>query len=278
VTRNADAAALDRWREYVAERSGMELTGARSRALASAVAVRTAAAGYASTEAYFCALALPTGAAEWEKLVAALLNGDTRFNRDPAALAAFARVLPELAAARSNERELKLWSAGCSAGQEAYSLALACRAEPMLAGWRFEILGTDLSATALERATASAYSAAELSDVPDGVRRRYFAPHGDKFRATDELRTGVRFEPHDLLNGPDHGPRDAIFCQNVLIYYRRPARAAIVRRLQAALAPHGFLFLGPGEALGLSLDGLEPLNCPDACVYRRAAERSQRVT
>jgi chemotaxis methyl-accepting protein methylase len=271
VAHTADAAALDRWREYVAERSGMELTGARQRALASAVAARTAAAGFASAEAYFCALALPTGAAEWDQLVAALLNGDSRFNRDPAALAAFARLLPELSDARANERELKLWSAGCSAGQEAYSLALACRAEPRLAGWRLDVLGTDLSARALERATAGAYSAAELADVPDGVRRRYFAPHGEKFRATDELRTGVRFEPHDLQNGPNRGPRDAIFCQNVLIYYRRPARANIVRRLAAALAPHGLLFLGPGEALGLNLDGLKPLDCPDACVYRRAA-------
>ncbi len=278
MTGTASAAALDRWREYVAERSGMELTGPRERALATAVAVRTAATGFASTEAYFRALTLPTGAGEWGQLVAALLNGDSRFNRDPAALAAFARVLPELAAALAAERELRLWSAGCSAGQEAYSLALACRAEPRLAGWRIDVLGTDLSATALARATASAYTAAELADVPDGLRRRYFAPHGDKFRASNELRTGVRFEPHDLLNGPDRGQRDAIFCQNVLIYYRRPARAAIVRRLGAALAPHGFLFLGPGEALGLTLDGLEPLNCPDACVYRRAAERSQRVT
>lgn len=268
----ASTAALDRWREYVAERSGMELTGARERALASAVAVRTAAAGFPSAEAYFCALARPTGAAEWEKLVAALLNGDSRFNRDPAALAAFARVLPELAERRARERELKLWSAGCSAGQEAYSLALACRAEPLLAGWRCEILGTDLSATAVARATASAYGAAELADLPDGVRRRYFAPHGDKFRATDELRTGVRFEPHDLQTGPNRGPRDAIFCQNVLIYYRRPARLEIVNRLAAALAPHGFLFLGPGEALGLKVDGLEPLNWPDACAFRRAAE------
>ncbi|AWM35656.1 Chemotaxis protein methyltransferase [Gemmata obscuriglobus] len=268
-------AEFARWRESVEERSGMSLGGARARVLGEVAAARARACGFAAPAEYARHLAACPAAPEWDRLLDGLLNGDTRFFRDPAAFAALTGFA--LPAARERRRReggarVALWSAGCSTGPEAYSLGIACLSDPGLAGWQVEVVGTDRSPAALERARAGCYRAHELAAVPPGVLRRFFEAAPAGYRVGPDLRAVTRFEPCDLLGGgPARPPQDVIFCQNVLIYYRPEARGEILRRLTAALAPGGCLVLGPAEALGLDTPGLELVRLPDAWLYRRTA-------
>lgn len=262
---------FDRLREYVENRSGMEFAGVRERVLVEAIARRVTATRQ-TVAAYTRSLGGSCGDAEWERLLDQLLNRDTRFFRDPPALAALTGLaLPRLRERRREEGidRLSLWSAGCSTGQEAYSLAMTCLAEPELVGWRLAVLGTDVSGPALARAEAGVYRAHAIADVPEGTRRRFFVPHDAGYQIVPGVREVVRFQPHDLLTGSPPPPQDVIFCQNVLIYYRPDHRTEIVRRLTATLAPGGFLFLGAAEAVGLPTPGLELLRLEDGWVYQK---------
>ena len=267
------AAELVLWREYAERRSGMAFDGPRARVLAGAVADRARAGGHATATAYYHHLAARPDAGEWDALFDRLLNGDSTFFRDGPAFAALRRrVLPELRERRRAEGadRLALWSAGCSRGQEAYSLAVACLLDDPHRAWRVRVTGTDVSRACLARAAAGAYRAFEVRSVPAPVLCRYFAPAGADYRVAPAVRAAVEFVEFDLL-GPRVGPcrQDVVFCQNVLIYYRADRRAEIVRRLTEALAPGGYLFLGAGEALGVATAGQEPVRLDDACLFRR---------
>jgi chemotaxis methyl-accepting protein methylase len=263
---------FDHLREYVETRSGMEFAGVRERVLVDAVARRVSATRQPTVAAYVRSLGTPTGEAEWGRLLDQLLNGDTRFFRDPPALATLTGLaLPRLRERRREEGtdRLALWSAGCSTGQEAYSLAMTGLAEPEMVGWRLAVLGTDVSGPALAAAEAGVYRAHAIADVPESFRRRFLVPHDAGYQIGPGVREVVRFQPHDLLTGSTPPPQDVIFCQNVLIYYRPDHRTEIVRRLTATLAPGGFLFLGAAEAVGLPTPGLELFRLEDGWVYQK---------
>lgn len=184
------------------------------------------------------------------------------------------RVLPErLACARREARPLRLWSAGCATGEEAWTLALLLlqlRCGPAEA----EVLGTDRAPEHLQAARAGRYPESAVSRVPLPLRRRYLRSHGDQEEVTAEARSRVRFRLHDLL-----GPRypqgfDVILCRNVLIYYEEVQRRPVLGRLRDSLREGGYLFLGPAEALPSDLEGFEVLRCPqqdgpDDLLYRR---------
>ncbi|WP_439630306.1 CheR family methyltransferase [Gemmata sp.] len=266
--------APDGWRAYVEERSGMAFAGVRARVLGAAVAARAAAAGCGTADAYVRHLAGAAGDAEWHRLLALLLNRDTRFFRDPPALAALTGMaLPELRRRPGGRDRVAVWSAGCSTGQEAYSVAIACLADPGHAGQGVEVLGTDVCRSALARAAVGAYRAHELVGVPPDLKGRFFEPQGGRpgagFRVAPGVRAAVRFERGDLLGGDVPAARDVVFCQNVLIYYRPDRRAEILGRLTRALAPGGYLFLGAAEAVGVPTPGLDLIRLDDAWVYRR---------
>jgi chemotaxis methyl-accepting protein methylase len=261
------------WRELVEDRSGMALGGARARVLADVIESRVRIGRYYSTAAYIRHLMARPEAPEWGVLLDGLLNGDTRFFRDPPAFAALRGwVLPALRERRQREssRRMALWSAGCSTGPEAYSLGITCLSDPGLVDWQVEIVGTDVSGAALGRARTGQYRAHELISVPVDVLRRFFVAVADGHRVGSALRGVVRFEEYDLRAGVPRLPlQDVIFCQNVLIYYQPQRRVEILRHLTAALAPGGCLFLGPAEALGLTTPGLELIRLTDTWLYRR---------
>lgn len=259
------AAEIDLWQAYAEARSGMAFDGPRARVLAAAVAHRAEAGRHPTTLAYYHHLlhsSDPRG--EWEALFGRLLNGETSFFRDGPAFALLAdRLLPELRQ-RQPDRPLALWSAGCSTGQEAYSLALCG-----LAGGPVRVTGTDAGRAALARARAGVYRAHELRALPEWMVGRYFVPAEGGWRVAPAVRAVVEFHQLDLL-APAGPPQDVIFCQNVLIYYRPATRAAIVGRLTETLAPGGYLVLGAADGLGLPTPGLVPVGPGDVCIYGRA--------
>lgn len=160
-----------------------------------------------------------------------------------------AKVLPELKGGR-----VRIWSAGCSSGEEPYTIAMVLREELGEHCSDVRVLATDISSRVLSRAAAGVYDEETLRDVPPQLRARYFdcvefrPPR--RYSVKQELRSLVSFAPLNLMGEwPMHGPFNVIFCRNVMIYFDKPTQENLVDRFYGLLAPGGYLFVGHSESL-----------------------------
>jgi chemotaxis protein methyltransferase CheR len=167
-------------------------------------------------------------------------------------------VLPHLLEHRGNRKSIKVWCAACSSGQEPYSLAMILEEnEARLAGWKIEILATDISQEILVKAEEGRYSQFEVQrGLPIHLLVKYFKKDGDRWQIDDAIRRMVTFKSFNLLDDPSAiGQCDVVFCRNVLIYFDQIMKAKVLARI-AKIMPHdGFLYLGDAESvLGISDD------------------------
>jgi chemotaxis protein methyltransferase CheR len=188
-----------------------------------------------------------------QNVVEALLNNETYFFRDRAPFDTLQRhALPDLAVRRQKSKRLKIWSAGCSTGQEVYSLAMLFAEDaPKWNGWTVDILGTDVSTSCIDRARAGAYSQFEVQRGL-GINQmiKWFEESADGWRAVEALRKPVRFQVHNLLEPTPHpGDFDIVLCRNVLLYLSSEKKALAFERIASAMAPDGWLMLGAGETV-----------------------------
>ncbi|HBH25953.1 MAG TPA: chemotaxis protein CheR [Rhodospirillaceae bacterium] len=185
-------------------------------------------------------------------IVEAMTTNETSFFRDTKPFLALTELLPSLLSNRAEGKALRIWSAACSTGQEAYSIAMtldeALAAKP---GWRYEILGTDIADEVLERARLATYSQFEVQRGLTFQRiMKYFEQDGTSWRLKANLRTPCTFKKANLLEGVTHlGTFDIIFCRNVLIYFNADTKAQVLAKLASRLSPDGILFLGAAEAV-----------------------------
>lgn len=175
-------------------------------------------------------------------------------------------ILPSLLAKRPT---LSVWSAGCSRGQEAYSIAMLL-AEASDAQRPHRILGTDIDQAALDWAQAGGpYNSADMEHVKDNLLARHFSGQNNVYQANSDLRRKVKFRQHNLLTDPIVGRFDLIICRNVVIYFQSEAKKTLYRRFYDALRPGGVLFVGGTEIIPKSASlEFEPLN---VSFYRRQA-------
>lgn len=171
-------------------------------------------------------------------------------------------MLPALLAARTAQRRIRVWCSAAASGQEPYSLAMLVReASDQLAGWRVEILATDIGAEVLDRARAGIYTQFEVQrGLPIMMLVKYFTQVGELWQLTPELRGMVQFKEHNLLHDYARlGVFDVVFCRNVLIYFDQQTKIDVIGRLARAIAPDGYLVLGAAETVvGLS-EAFKPL-------------------
>jgi chemotaxis protein methyltransferase CheR len=169
-------------------------------------------------------------------------------------------VLPQLIAARTAQRRLRIWCGASSSGQEPYCIAMTIRdAFPELASWDVEILGTDISPSMVEKARRGEYSQLEVNrGLPAHMLVRHLTRHGARWAINDDVRSMVRFERMNLATEwAGHGVFDLVFLRNVLIYFDVPTKTSILRRVRRHLAADGFVILGGAEtAVGVD-DALE---------------------
>jgi chemotaxis protein methyltransferase CheR len=185
------------------------------------------------------------------RVVEALLNNETSFFRDPGVYGLLGgAALDRVRRSRADSRKLRIWSAGCSTGQEAYSLAMMIRdADAHWARWSVDIAATDVSDVAVDRARQGRYSQFEIQrGLPVRSMLRWFQQEGDEWVVDARLRRMIRFSSHSLLDPPP-GQFDVILCRNVLMYFAPAVRRAVFDRLHQALAPGGVLMLGAGETV-----------------------------
>lgn len=212
-----------------------------------------------------------------------ICTNETHFFREPAAFDCLHNsIFPEWvedAGDKGRGRTLRVWSAACSTGEEAYSLAMTLLTHfPSTAGWNVEVLATDLSTKALARAATGVWPAEKIGDVPLDYQRKFllkgFGPEKGKIKAADELRQVVRFQRVNLTQEPFAitGPFDLIFCRNVLIYFGWDTKIKVVDSLGKYLTPKGYLFLGHAESLHGVADKLQTV-APKAFPPRNAPLR-----
>jgi chemotaxis protein methyltransferase CheR len=183
-------------------------------------------------------------------VIEALLNHETFFFRDVKPFQLLdERGLGRLHAARAATKRLRIWSAGCSTGQEAYTLAMMIADQAdRWAGWSIEILATDLSPAAIAQARSGRYSQFEIQrGLPIGQMLRRFDQNGVHWHADIKLRSAIRFQTHNLLDAPPPGQFDVILCRNVLLYFSADVRRLVFARMASAIQPDGLLMLGAGE-------------------------------
>ena len=234
-------------------RTGQQLTMNRRWRIETAVASLLRERGIATLDELITILVMGREPALANHVVEALLNNETYFFRDrqPFDLLS-AQALPALAIARADKKRLRIWSAGCSTGQEVYSLSMMFAENPMQwAGWTIDILGTDVSGAVVDRARSGTYTQFEVQRGL-GITQmiRWFEECEAGWRAIEPLRKPVRFQVHNLLEPPPHpGQFDIVLCRNVLLYLSAEKRTLAFDRLASALAPDGALMLGAGETV-----------------------------
>jgi len=209
---------------------------------------------------------------ELGEMVNCLTTNKTEFFREPHHFDFLRqRLVPE--ARQRGARKLRIWSAGCSTGQEPYSLAMTLASDPSLSGWDIRILASDIDTHVLETAEAGRYPAAALADVPEPMRREFFVAAGAEREVSSRLRSMVQFRRINLVEEPwpINATFDAIFCRNVTIYFDQPTQDRLYRRFFRQLGPAGYLFAGHSENLFWLRDIFSPNG---TTVYRKVADRA----
>lgn len=234
-------------------RTGQQLTMNRRWRIETALASILRDRGIPTLDELITILVMGREPALANQVVEALLNNETYFFRDRAPFDLLARTaLPELQQRRAASRKIRIWSAGCSTGQEAYSLAMLFAEDPVRwSGWTIDIMATDVSEAAVNRAREGMYTQFEVQrGLGIAQMIRWFEETPDGWRAAEALRKNIRFQVHNLLEPAPH-PRefDIVLCRNVLLYLNAERKAQVFDRMADAMASDGWLMLGAGETV-----------------------------
>ena len=184
-----------------------------------------------------------------------LTTNETYFFRESFQLKAFTdEIIPEVSAIKSarGDRTLRIWSAGCSTGEEPYTIAMLLLEKPELAGWKIEIIGTDISQRVLHQARKGVYGNSSFRVTEPVYKSRYFHEQDGGHRVADRIRELVTFSRLNLYDQSRFlflGKMDIIFCRNVIIYFDLPAKKKVIEHFYSTLNPGGFLLLGHSESL-----------------------------
>jgi chemotaxis protein methyltransferase CheR len=212
------------------------------------------------------------------KVVEAMTNNETTFFRDPRVFTMLASsILPALVEAHSTERSLNIWCAGCSTGQEPYSVAMVLHErQPSLSNWNIRIVASDISRDVLARARAGRYNQTEVSrGLPASKLVKYFSQHGPAWELAPEIRRMVEFREINLIQSWQNLPAvHLILMRNVLIYFDVAAKKTILEKARKLLDPRGYLVLGGAETTTNLDDSFEPVSFGGAvCFQRRQLRR-----
>jgi chemotaxis protein methyltransferase CheR len=247
------------------EGAGINLPASKANLVYSRLAKRLRALGLESFRDYCALVGSEEGTEERAQMIAALTTNVTRFFREPHHFDHLrAKVVDPIAAEIKQGRRLRIWSAGCSSGQEPYSIALSILSLlPDARAYDVKILATDINPLVLDTARKASYPAEEVVSVPADLRRSWMENVGSGAMRLDEAPRGlVTFRPLNLIGAwPMKGPFDAVFCRNVVIYFDEKTQMRLLTRISTLLRPGGYLYLGhsermvgPAEAL-FRLDG-----------------------
>jgi len=282
--KSGDAVGPQDWCALFLRRCGLTFRDAQLPGVLQLIEGQMRARGFSDQTAYHAFLSEERdGGPEWSELLEGVLNHETSFFRHQASFDALkTTLLPSLLAKRVRGAYLSFWSAGCSTGQETYSLAMLAMMQEELAG-RFTVWGSDVSRRVIDIARRGCYSPRALTGLAPAYRDRFLrevrSERGVEFEVVAELRDRVRFMSLNLFSAAGFSPQhDVIFCHNVLIYFAPEAATRLLEALASRLRPGGYLLLGPGEGPGDKTPGLEPLHVPGVRGFRRTQAGTERAS
>jgi two-component system CheB/CheR fusion protein len=262
---------------FIRDSRGFDFTGYKRTSLARRIRKRMHEAGAASYPDYRDML--ESSAEEFNHLFNTILINVTGFFRDADSWAYLQRdVIPEILADAGMDREIRVWSAGCSSGEEAYSLAMAF-AEAMGIDEcvkRVKIYGTDIDEEALRDARAGMYPARALQDLPINIRDKYFDQVGSHFAFRPDLRRRVIFGRHDITSDAPISRLDLLVCRNTLMYFNVETQSQVIERFHFALRETGYLYLGRAEMLLSDGDRFEVASMRQRIFRRRVGPEASK--
>jgi len=263
--------------------AGLAFDDSRRESLAYSVHERMRAAGCTDVASYLALVGGEGGAHERQALLDEVTIPETHFFRNPPQIRALRKyVLPELLKQAAGRRRLRIWSAGCSTGEEPYTIAMLVRELlPASAGWDVKIIATDVSTRALASARRARYQERSFVMTDPVDLQRFFVLDADSgsYEVRQEVRELVEFRHHNLVTEQppaDPGELDLVLCRNVTIYFDRDTTKSLMQRLHKSLRDGGYLFLGHAETLWQITDAFSLVSLGDAFVYRRPAPGSER--
>jgi chemotaxis protein methyltransferase CheR len=255
---------FDYLRKMLRERSGLVLSAEKQYLAESRLLPVARKHGFAGLGELVGKLKATTAAAPLTvEVIEAMTTNESFFFRDKIPFEHFrAVIMPALLAARAREKRIRIWCTACATGQEPYSLAMSLKGiGPALAGWRVEILATDLSNEVLAKAKAGIYNQFEVQrGLPIQSLVKFFTQVGEAWQIAEEIRAMVKFRPLNLLNDfSPLGTFDLVFCRNVLIYFGQDAKIGVLNRLARQMPSDGFLILGAAETVVGLTDAFKPM-------------------
>jgi chemotaxis protein methyltransferase CheR len=264
---------FERFRDFIYRQSGIRMDATKITLASNRIRRRLRAGDFADFDTYYKHLTSPQGAGELEQFLDAVTTNETHFFRTPAHFDWFrGDFLSEtILQQRRGERtqNLRVWSAACSTGEEPYSLAI-CAAENALRlkNWKISVVGTDISEAVLKDARQAVYRQRSLEEVTPVQLKRYFdaLADGQSWSVRVPVKELVEFRRHNLMEPLRLPLFDCIFIRNVLIYFDRESKKAVIKNLISSLARGGYLVVGPSEGV---YDMLDPLLKKAAYLYQK---------
>lgn len=246
---------FDRIRQFVTENTGIVLSDSKKDMVYGRLSKRLRKGRFNSFDA-FCDALEADDADEKDFMINAITTNLTAFFRENHHFEFLKQtIVPELLKQNDESRRIRIWSAGCSTGEEAYSIAIALKlAIPTIADWDVKILATDLDANVVAHGKAGVYRADRIEGLSDESNKRWFrqgrGDNADKVKVSTEIQKMITFKRLNLLHGwPMKGPFDVIFCRNVVIYFDKTTQRDLFERYANILKPNGYLFIGHSESL-----------------------------
>jgi chemotaxis protein methyltransferase CheR len=272
-----------RFRDLIHRHSGIYLEESKLDSLRISLVTRATRLGYGTLNDYYDALGRDER--EFNELLNLVTINETSFFRFPAQFDALRdSVVPEIMARKEpGDRDLRVWSAGCSTGEEPYSIAMALLDTGITAsGWKPQVLGTDVSTTALARAKSGVYGKRAMMNItPDIISRHFERTMSGDYRVNDRVRSIVDFGYQNLIKEPYPlslmGNWDIIFCRNVTIYFRIESTRRVVRNFFDSLNEGGYLFIGHSETLTSISDDFEAVEVGGVFLYRKKPAPPRRL-
>jgi chemotaxis protein methyltransferase CheR len=265
-------------RDFIYEQSGIFFADTKKGQLETRLAMRLKANNLTNYDKYYYLLRYdPQAARELMALFDSVTTNETSFYRSPPQIQAFQeKVLPDIIARKDKQQDpqLRLWSAGCSTGEEPYTLGIVIKEvlNDRCPNWDIKIVASDISEKALRSAKAAMYSDYSLRSVPPEVKQAFFIPDGSSYRIIEDVHSLVDLQYlnlNDVKRVQIMKGFDIVFCRNVLIYFDDPARKRFVSQLYDSLNHGGYLFIGHSESLHNISRAFKLVHFPGALGYKK---------
>ncbi len=248
-------------RDYIYEKSGIYITDTKKYLIENRLSRILQERKLGSFEEYLKIIKVATNGSELSRLYDAVTTNETYFFREPDQFNVLMNeVLPKVMAQKKGSKTLKIWSAACSTGEEAYTIAMFLM-EQHLSTQQFEIYASDISDAALRSANEAIYNSYSIRNIPEPFLKKYFTNSGQSYTLNSKVKEAVKFTNLNLLNDAklkSFRGMDIIFCRNVLIYFDTKAKQKVVSNLYDNLNPGGYLFIGSSESLHNVTRALRP--------------------